>query len=101
MIGKGGVGNPWIKEDHRLIPGPGLDPGLGGVQEELEGWLKGRKEKGEGDNMDVNGYEGREMRSKDAMKVLEKHVTDRLPYMQLASRRLQAIMGLRNELVFG
>jgi hypothetical protein len=39
-------------------------------------------------------------RNKEAMKRLEAHIRERVPYVQLASRNLQALMGLRNEMPF-
>jgi hypothetical protein len=42
----------------------------------------------------------RETRSEEALIALEKHMKDRLPYVQLASRRLQAVVGERNEMRF-
>jgi hypothetical protein len=45
--------------------------------------------------------EGVEMKMKDAVRVLEKHIQDRMPFAQVASRRMQAAMGVRNEIVFG
>ena len=41
-----------------------------------------------------------EIRTKNAIKALERHIQHRLPYVQLASRRLQAVTGERNELPF-
>ena len=41
-----------------------------------------------------------ETRNKAALKTLERHIQDRTPYAELASARLQAICGVRNETVF-
>jgi hypothetical protein len=41
-----------------------------------------------------------ESRNKDALKTLEKHIKDRTPYVQLASARLQAVSGIRNDSAF-
>jgi hypothetical protein len=77
MVGAGGVGNPW-NEDKR---------------EKREG-VEGKVD------MDVDDAV-MEMRAKDAMRVLENHIRDRMPFAQVASRRMQAVMGIKNEIVFG
>ena len=41
-----------------------------------------------------------ESRNKEAMETLNAHITARTPYVQLASSRLQAACGIRNETVF-
>jgi hypothetical protein len=41
-----------------------------------------------------------ETRNEEALKQLEAHIKQRVPYVQLASSRLQAVMSLRNEMPF-
>ena len=41
-----------------------------------------------------------ESRNKDALKALERHIKARTPYIQLASARLQAACGIRNDSPF-
>jgi hypothetical protein len=77
MVGAGGVGNPW-HEDNRVKKD--------GVEGKVE--------------VDVDDAV-MEMRAKDAMRVLENHIRDRMPFAQVASRRMQAVMGVKNEIVFG
>ena len=74
MVGAGGVGNPYD-----------------------EGKRERREREG---GVEVEGVES-EMRTKDAVRVLENHIRDRIPFAQLASRRMQAAMGVRNEIAFG
>jgi hypothetical protein len=92
MIGAGGVGNPWPEEKRRLRDEErgvqGRSGGGGGL-----GGDDGRMEE------DVD--EGIEVRTRKAMKVLEDHIRDRTPFVQASSRRMQAVMGVRNELAFG
>ena len=45
--------------------------------------------------------EGVDVRAQKAMTVLQNQIRDRMPYVRAASMRLQAVMGLRNELPFG
>jgi hypothetical protein len=40
------------------------------------------------------------MKTAEALKVLEQHIIDRMPYAKLANHRLQAVMRTRNERVF-
>ena len=51
--------------------------------------------------MEEDFDEGIEVRTRKAMKVLEDHIRDRTPFVQASSRRMQAVMGVRNELAFG
>ena len=47
------------------------------------------------------GEEGNdEMKTAEALRVLEQHVIDRMPYIKLANQRLQEVMGTRNERAF-
>jgi hypothetical protein len=86
MLGKGGVG-------------VGV-PSFGEYVIEGADNLQEREEKcGEGDG-DVDEILLRN-NCREALRVLEKHVQSRLPYVECASRRLQAVMGVRNENVFG
>ncbi|KAG0652495.1 hypothetical protein D0Z07_0654 [Hyphodiscus hymeniophilus] len=41
-----------------------------------------------------------ESRSQEALQVLEAHITARTPYVELASSRLQAACGIRNDSIF-
>lgn len=50
--------------------------------------------------MEEDFDEGIEVRTRKAMKVLEDHIRDRTPFVQASSRRMQAVMGVRNELAF-
>lgn len=52
--------------------------------------------------MGCGGYNEKEdeTRNKDALKTLEAHIKDRTPYAQLASARLQAVCGVRNDNAF-
>jgi len=88
MIGAGGVGNPWPVEKQALQDGVGL----GDVGK------KGEK-MGLAPSADLD--EGVEVRARKAMKALETHIRDRMPFVQLSSKRMQAVMGVRNELAFG
>lgn len=96
MIGAGGVGNPWpeekrlLRDEERGLQGRSGGGGVGG------GGLDG----GDG-RMEEDVDEGMEVRTRKAMKVLEDHIRDRTPFVQASSRRMQAIMGVRNELAFG
>jgi hypothetical protein len=86
MLGKGGVGVGVPSFGEYVIEG------VDNLQE--------REEKcGEGDG-DVDEILLRS-NCREALRVLEKHVQSRLPYVECASRRLQAVMGVRNENVFG
>jgi len=86
MLGKGGVG-------------VGV-PSFGEYVIEGADNLQEREEKcGEGDG-DVDEILLKN-NCREALRVLEKHVQSRLPYVECASRRLQAVMGVRNENVFG
>jgi hypothetical protein len=51
--------------------------------------------------MEEDFDEGIEVRTRKAMKVLEDHIRDRTPFVQASSRRIQAVMGVKNELAFG
>jgi hypothetical protein len=51
--------------------------------------------------MGPGGYNEKEDETrKGAVKILEKHINDRIPYVQLASSRLQSVCGLRNDTSF-
>ncbi|KUJ15153.1 uncharacterized protein LY89DRAFT_783358 [Mollisia scopiformis] len=54
-------------------------------------WGKGLTEAREGEDV---------LKLEEASRVLRKHTKDRMPYVKLVSTRLQAIMGLKNELPF-
>ncbi|KAF4634751.1 hypothetical protein G7Y89_g3350 [Cudoniella acicularis] len=47
-----------------------------------------------------NGIIDDENRTTEAWETLRQHVQDRTPYVHLASQRLQAVLGLRNDLSF-
>ena len=93
MIGAGGVGNPWPLEKRGFVRNGGDDVGEGDVEDK-----KGEKS-GLAASPDLD--EGSQSRAREAMKTLESHVRNRTPYVQLSSKRMQAVMGLRNELAFG
>jgi hypothetical protein len=101
FIGAGGVGNPWPKESQARVED---DDGGGGKGSRRMGEAKGPCKpapvfddgRWEGDMND-----GVEVRAQKAMNVLQNHIRDRMPYVRAASMRLQAVMGLRNELAFG
>ena len=83
MLGRGGVGKGVASAGEVLVEG--MTDGWGNMYLEMqrgEGVAEGKK-------------------NCEAMKVLERHIQQRMPYVQAASRRLQAVMGLRNETVFG
>jgi hypothetical protein len=80
FIGAGGLGNPW-PEDRREKKEGEDDEGDGRMEEDMN--------------------DGVEVRTKKAMRVLENHIRDRMPYVRMSSKRLQAVMGVRNELPFG
>jgi hypothetical protein len=84
FIGAGGVGNPWPKEKREKRGEEGEldedDDAIGPMVEDMN--------------------DGLEVRTKKAMRVLENHIKDRMPFVRLSSQRLQAVMGVRNELAF-
>ncbi|KAE9365776.1 hypothetical protein N431DRAFT_472371 [Stipitochalara longipes BDJ] len=100
MIGAGGVGNPWPVEKRALGDdgGAGMAGGgrCGGGGTGRMG--ENRKNSGLAPSPDLD--EGVEVRARKAMKVLESHIRDRMPFVQLSSKRMQAVMGVRNELAF-
>jgi hypothetical protein len=82
MIGAGGVGNPWDEEKRQKRDRDG----------EGEDWVGPLKE---------DMAEGLEVRTKKAMRVLENHIRDRMPFVRVSSQRIQAVMGVKNEMAFG
>jgi hypothetical protein len=83
MLGKGGVGVGVSTFGEYVIEG-------------AENLVEGDEEGGRDvDEMHLKGNR------REAIRVLERHVVGRLPFVELASRRLQAVMGVRNENVFG
>jgi hypothetical protein len=81
LIGAGGVGNPWPHEKREKRDGDADGDKIGPMVEDMN--------------------DGLEIRTKKAMRVLENHIKDRMPFVRLSSQRLQAVMGVRNELAFG
>lgn len=111
MVGAGGVGNPWSEERRRPRPQdfPRLDIAatIGGAEME-EGQLAGSQggnggdaSRADGGRMEEDIDEDTSARTRKAMKVLENHIRDRTPFVQVSSRRMQAVMGMRNDLAFG
>jgi hypothetical protein len=87
MVGKGGVGVGVPSFGEYVIEG------ADNLQER-------EVQDGDGGGRDVDEILLRS-NCREALRVLEKHVQSRLPYVECASRRLQAVMGVRNENVFG
>jgi hypothetical protein len=104
FIGAGAVGNPWPRERQARVEDDDEDDGGGGGGSRRMGEPEESRKpapvvddgRWEGDMND-----GVEVRAQKAMKVLENHIRDRMPYVRAASMRLQAVVGLRNELPFG
>lgn len=42
--------------------------------------------------------DGLNIRTKGAMRVLENHIRDRMPFVQVSSERVQVLMGVKNKL---
>ena len=104
FVGAGAVGNPWPRARQARVEDDDEDDGGGGGGSRSMGEAEGSRKpapvfddgRWEGDMND-----GVEVSAQKAMKVLENHIRDRMPYVRAASMRLQAVMGLRNELPFG
>jgi hypothetical protein len=93
MIGAGGVGNPGSEEKRADREDDGIgENGQGGEK-------KGPASSGLAPSPDFD--EGVEVRARKALKVLEDHLRDRMPFVQLSSKRMQAVMGVRNDFPFG
>jgi len=96
MVGAGGVGNPWSEDQceskNATLEGKEACSDIFAVREGDIPW-------GLDPPLSDDGAEG--VKQKKAFRKLEDHIKDRLPYAMLASTRLQAVMGLRNELQFG
>ena len=88
MLGKGGVGAGVSRVGECVVEG------AGNLHEREDTGGDGR------DGRDIDEILLR-VNCREALRVLEKHVQGRLPYVECASRRLQAVMGVRNEEVFG
>ncbi|PMD35020.1 hypothetical protein L207DRAFT_638481 [Hyaloscypha variabilis F] len=92
MIGAGGVGNPWSEEKRADREDDGMGENGQGREK------KGPASSGLAPSLDLD--EGVEVRARKALKVLEDHLRDRMPFVQLSSKRMQAVMGVRNNFPF-
>ena len=95
MVGAGGVGNPWAGERRRCFEDEEVGNG------HMLGDRSGDGDIGGDERMEEDVDEGVEVRTRKAMKVLEYHIRDRMPFVQVSSQRMQAVMGVKNELAFG
>lgn len=100
FIGAGGVGNPYPKYRQARVEDDDEDYGGGGVMGEAVGSPKPAPVFDDG-RWEGDMNEGVDVRAQKAMTVLQNQIRDRMPYVRAASMRLQAVMGLRNELAFG